>query len=115
MNDNVGEMPIEIFGDYVSDCLDIEFPWEYLALVSNGDPHHGIASGDNDTVHDIKGNGEDFQYANELQEWENQMAFFSFHDWMGQQDIGLGFGYGRYGNGAIGHESYGHGANHNNI
>jgi hypothetical protein len=30
MNDNVGEMPLEIFGDYVSDCLDMDFPWVYM-------------------------------------------------------------------------------------
>lgn len=30
MNTNVGDMPLEIFGDYVSDCLSIDFPWEYM-------------------------------------------------------------------------------------
>jgi len=29
MNDNVGDMPIEIFGDYVSDMLDEEWNWIY--------------------------------------------------------------------------------------
>jgi hypothetical protein len=30
MNDNVGEMPLDIFGDYVSDCLSMDFTWEYM-------------------------------------------------------------------------------------
>jgi hypothetical protein len=30
MNDNVGEMPLDIYSDYVSDTLGIFFPWEYL-------------------------------------------------------------------------------------
>jgi hypothetical protein len=36
MNDNVGDMPLEIFGDYVSDVLNQEWSWEYLVLITNG-------------------------------------------------------------------------------
>jgi len=36
MNTNVGDMPIEIFGDYVSDFFDIEYSWEYLIPIVNG-------------------------------------------------------------------------------
>jgi len=32
---NVGEMPMEIFGDYVSDCLGMDFPWEYIVPILN--------------------------------------------------------------------------------
>lgn len=34
MNDNVGEMPLEIFGDYVAECLGIDFPWEYMFVIT---------------------------------------------------------------------------------
>lgn len=37
-NDNVGDMPLDIFGDYVSECLGVEFGWEYLAVTLNS-PH----------------------------------------------------------------------------
>lgn len=37
MNTNVGDMPIEIFGDYVSDSLGVEFPWEMLTPMFNGE------------------------------------------------------------------------------
>lgn len=30
MDTNVGEMPLEIFGDYTSDCLGMDFPWIYM-------------------------------------------------------------------------------------
>jgi hypothetical protein len=36
MNDNVGEMPLEIFGDYVSDTLGQEWHWEYFVFMANG-------------------------------------------------------------------------------
>jgi len=32
MNDNVGDMPIEIFGDYISDTLGEEWSWEYFQI-----------------------------------------------------------------------------------
>jgi len=35
MNDNVGDMPFEIFGDYTSDSTGMDFPWEYMALSFN--------------------------------------------------------------------------------
>jgi hypothetical protein len=34
INTNVGEMPLEIFGDYISDCLGMDFPWEYMFVPS---------------------------------------------------------------------------------
>jgi hypothetical protein len=30
INTNVGEMPLEIFGDYVSDILDDDWNWLYI-------------------------------------------------------------------------------------
>jgi len=36
MDTNVGDMPIEIFGDYISDCLDEEWNWVYLFHADNG-------------------------------------------------------------------------------
>jgi hypothetical protein len=35
MNDNVGEMPLYIFADYVSDILGEEWSWEYFTLIVN--------------------------------------------------------------------------------
>lgn len=36
MNLNVGDMPLDIFGDYVSELLESEFSWEYLGVILNG-------------------------------------------------------------------------------
>jgi hypothetical protein len=36
MDFNVGDMPLDIFGDYVSDLLGIEFNWEYFGVILNG-------------------------------------------------------------------------------
>jgi hypothetical protein len=35
MNTNVGEMPLDIFSDYISDILEEEWCWEYLIPLSN--------------------------------------------------------------------------------
>jgi len=35
MNDNVGDMPIEIFGDYISDMLGEDWSWEYIIPMFN--------------------------------------------------------------------------------
>jgi hypothetical protein len=35
MNDNVGEMPLDIFSDYISDILGEEWNWQYLILAIN--------------------------------------------------------------------------------
>jgi hypothetical protein len=35
MNTNVGEMPLDIFSDYISDILGEEWTWEYLILILN--------------------------------------------------------------------------------
>jgi hypothetical protein len=61
MNTNVGDMPLEIFSDYVSDYLDVDFPWEYLVVVSNGAGYEDGA-GDIPASHfrfknSLKGNG----------------------------------------------------------
>jgi len=40
MNDNVGDMPPEIFADYVSDMLGEEWSWEYLVLSFNNHGNH---------------------------------------------------------------------------
>lgn len=40
MNDNVGEMPLEIFGDYTSDMTEQEWSWEYFFLPCNGGGYH---------------------------------------------------------------------------
>jgi len=45
-NDNVGEMPLEIFGDYVADCLGIEYEWVYMVCILNGDaPYTAMGHG----------------------------------------------------------------------
>lgn len=36
MNTNVGNMPLDIFADYISDYLGVDFPWEYIVVISNG-------------------------------------------------------------------------------
>jgi hypothetical protein len=35
MNTNVGDMPLDIYSDYISDSLGIDFPWEYIVPVFN--------------------------------------------------------------------------------
>jgi len=35
VNENVGDMPLEIFGDYLTDTLNEEWTWEYLAPLLN--------------------------------------------------------------------------------
>lgn len=35
MNTNVGEMPLDIFSDYISDILEEEWTWEYLVPLLN--------------------------------------------------------------------------------
>lgn len=48
METNVGDMPLDIFADYVSDILGEEWSWEYLALVINGQnsvPQYTLNSG----------------------------------------------------------------------
>jgi hypothetical protein len=39
LDTNVGDMPLDIFADYISDTLDQEWHWEYLALTVNGQGH----------------------------------------------------------------------------
>jgi hypothetical protein len=36
MNTNVGEMPLDIFSDYISDILGEDWSWEYFGLIVNG-------------------------------------------------------------------------------
>jgi hypothetical protein len=35
LNTNVGDMPLDIYSDYVGDSLGIDFPWEYIVPVFN--------------------------------------------------------------------------------
>jgi hypothetical protein len=35
-NTNVGDMPLDIFSDYISDTLGQEWSWEYFSLIANG-------------------------------------------------------------------------------
>jgi hypothetical protein len=49
MNTNVGEMPLDIFSDYVSDILGGDWSWEYLVPLLNWQGyvirvafHHGL-------------------------------------------------------------------------
>lgn len=45
MNTNVGDMPLEIFGDYVSDYLDIEFYWQYMFVFNEQGDNNGDSLG----------------------------------------------------------------------
>jgi hypothetical protein len=52
MNTNVGDMPLDIFSDYVSDCLGEDWSWEYIIPILNGyippaflDVGHGVGYG----------------------------------------------------------------------
>jgi len=58
INTNVGDMPIEIFGDYVSDTLGEEWSWEYLVF----SPCDG---GQNLTFWHDEATGKGFYYNNE--------------------------------------------------
>jgi hypothetical protein len=40
MNTNVGNMPLDIFSDYISDILGEEWSWEYLVFAVNGMDYH---------------------------------------------------------------------------
>jgi hypothetical protein len=39
MNTNVGDMPLDIFSDYVSDTLGEDWCWEYFGLIVNNYGH----------------------------------------------------------------------------
>jgi hypothetical protein len=61
MIDNVGDMPLDIFGDYLTDILDQEWSWEYLISIFNGDGY------DNNTEFEIQGCGfQTFAYTTEI-------------------------------------------------
>lgn len=51
LNTNVGDMPLDIFSDYLTDTLDQEWHWEYLALAINGQGYS------NNIEHEIHGCG----------------------------------------------------------
>jgi hypothetical protein len=55
-NTNVGDMPLDIFSDYVSDILGEEWYWEYLPFTINAN-NIGFNIGDSNTSDD--GNWED--------------------------------------------------------
>jgi hypothetical protein len=50
-NTNVGDMPLDIFADYISDILDEEWCWEYLQFTINAN-NIGFDIGDSDTSED---------------------------------------------------------------
>jgi hypothetical protein len=35
LNTNVGDMPLDIFSDYISDTINMEWNWQYLVLAIN--------------------------------------------------------------------------------
>jgi hypothetical protein len=52
LNTNVGDMPLDIFADYISDTLGEEWSWEYLLFAVNGFGYdefgYGVYSVNND-------------------------------------------------------------------
>jgi hypothetical protein len=44
INTNVGDMPLDIFTDYLNDTLDQEWSWEYLITAIN-DAGHSVGVG----------------------------------------------------------------------
>lgn len=42
METNVGDMPLDIFCDYVSDTLGEEWSWEYFSVIINGPTYHSF-------------------------------------------------------------------------
>jgi hypothetical protein len=51
LNTNVGDMPLDVFSDYVSDILDEEWCWIYLIPTMNYEGHyHGLGCG-NGLIH----------------------------------------------------------------
>jgi len=89
MNTNVGDMPIEIFGDYISDCLDMDFPWEYLAAITNDDAYyHNPDRRGCGTFYEMNGNGYAYNYTSET--YSIGTGYGSSQDWMtsGNGDMG---------------------------
>ena len=52
MNTNVGDMPLDVFSDYIQDSQGYEFPWEFLQFTLNGNEQLN---------EDDKGNGYRYQ------------------------------------------------------
>jgi len=81
-------MPIEIFGDYISDTLGEEFSWEYLVFAINGFGHSRLR----DTE---QGNGDHFFYTEENQLatgcGNNQDEGYGYNDYF--MHSGYGFGH----------------------
>jgi hypothetical protein len=82
LNTNVGDMPLDIFSDYISDILGKEWSWEYLVLAINGNSY---------------GAGNGYGQGNQWHEDD--------YDTEGLDHNGLGHGFG-YG------EGYGYGYNY---
>jgi hypothetical protein len=61
-NDNVGEMPLDIFADYVSDILGEEWYWEYLVFAVNGHYHYGKGNGYYESYARLYGDGAGVTY-----------------------------------------------------
>jgi hypothetical protein len=45
LNTNVGDMPLDIFSDYVSDILDQEWCWEYFLVIYGRDGYNSHGRG----------------------------------------------------------------------
>jgi hypothetical protein len=71
INTNVGNMPLDIFSDYISDILDEEWNWLYLTVNTNYDGNrvgYGLGYGFgygyryNNLGNPINGSGDGFEY-----------------------------------------------------
>lgn len=62
MNDNVGEMPLDIFSDYISDMLGEEWCWLYFIPVINGHHHYGKGNGNYESNARFYGDGAGITY-----------------------------------------------------
>jgi hypothetical protein len=80
MNTNVGEMPLDIFSDYVSDILGEEWNWEYLAFAMNGceGNYYENTWGYGRGVGQGSGDGSTYNYGNGLTEGYIVYNFDSF-------------------------------------
>jgi hypothetical protein len=62
MDTNVGEMPIDIFSDYVSDTLGQEWSWEYIIPILNGISQLNDYGDGLDMNEETLGNGDYYEY-----------------------------------------------------
>jgi hypothetical protein len=59
MIDNVGEMPLDIFSDYINDILNQEWSWEYLICI------YGFGTSEVGSYRRELGNGYSYWYGSE--------------------------------------------------